>query len=201
MSYRRPVSLIGVAVLSCLLLVGCTSTPTSTVQNPTSQDSFPELLQAAADEATSDFEKDVLDRAVENGKIAAADYEEAVSKYLTCVQDAGIDLDATMQPNGIYAWTPNNVTDLDKYGEVTNDCADGTVMRIEGLYKLQVANPDMLPNDEAAVQCLQENDVAPAGYDVKQFDEDLEAGFDGSGIDTDDDLVQMCLNSLGFAVG
>lgn len=196
---RRSAALLTVAFM--MALVGCSATPTSSVEEPSNRGSLPELLQSSLSEASSGFEKDVLERAIKTGEIAAADYEEAVSKYLTCVTGDGVDLDAVMQPNGIYKWKPNNVSDLDSYGEITNRCADGTVMRIEGLYKLQVVNPGMLPNNEAVVKCLSDNGVAPNGYDATQFDKDVENGFSDTPLDVKNDLTVMCLNSLGYSVG
>lgn len=199
-STRRAALAIG-ALLLAASLSACTSTPTSSVSGPSSQLSFPELLKADRAEATSDFERGVLDRAISTRTIAAADYEEAVSRYLDCAKAASITIDVIKQPNGIYKWVPKNVSDLDKYGEVTNKCADGTTMRIEGLYKLQVANPNMLSSDEAAAECFQKNNVAPKGYDAAQFNKDFADKFAHSDVDVRSDLAQMCLNSLGFSVG
>jgi hypothetical protein len=200
-SHRRAIA----SIVGALLLIGtvsaCTSTPSSSVSAPSSQLSFPEQLKAARAEATSDFERKVLDSAIKTGSISAADYEQAVSVYLKCTSAAGVTIDAIKQPNGIYKWVPQGVTDLNKYGEVTNKCADGTTMRIEGLYKLQVANPNMLSSDEAVVECFHKNNVGPKGYDAKQFDKDFANQFAGSAINVKSDLAQMCLNSLGYAVG
>lgn len=198
MSAARAVSAAATSLLAFGALVGCTSG--QEVQEAPGGVSFAEQLEIERDGATSDFEREVLDRAVETGEIAAADYEEAVSRYLECTTAAGYTIETIKQPNGIYRWQPINVTDDQAYLDDTYVCAEGTTMIIEALYKLQVVNPDGLDLASAAIACLVENGVVDGSYTVEEFNQDAPDGFEDAPFDATDQLAVMCLTSLGFGI-
>ncbi|MDR0284258.1 MAG: hypothetical protein LBI33_05120 [Propionibacteriaceae bacterium] len=152
--------------------------------------------------AASDFERDVLGRAVSTGAIAPEDYEEAVSRYLSCTKSAGLVIDTVKQLNGIYQWLPQGVTDANfqDYMDKTTRCAEGTTMAIEGLYKVQVANPEGLDAATAAAQCLVKYGVVEALYSGDDFTKDLDDNFAHAEYKVTDPNVTMCLASLGFAI-
>ena len=196
-----------VVLLLLIITAGCTASPK--VIAPGSLDDpgrgggwLQQQFVFAAEVATSDFERDVLKRAASTGAIAADDYEEAVSRYLRCAAAAGWEIDAVKQANGVYRWLPQNVTaaKLKMYGEDTNRCAEGTVMNIEGLYKVQVVNPDGSDTPTAVTSCFQEHAVAPASYTAKDFTRDYAENFEHAPYVLSDPNVVMCLTSLGFTV-
>lgn len=185
--------------LGLVALAGCGQSGQSTGRPPGTQ-TLAEALEVESDFATSEFERDVLDRAKERGSIAAADYEEAVSRYLECAGAAGHAIDTVKQPNGIYRWLPRESVDEDAYLDDTYRCAEGTTMIIEALYKLQVMNPDGLDIGTAAVRCLRENGLVDEAYGLEDFNDDAAEGFSGTPFDASGELAVMCLTSLGFGV-
>ncbi|MBB6170037.1 hypothetical protein HNR23_000097 [Nocardiopsis mwathae] len=159
-------------------------------------------------EATSDFEREVFDRAVENGEIAPEDYEEAFNRYMKCAEGAGLDETYTKLPSGIYKlvkWDAGGSDDQqanEEHFEKSAECADGTIVRIEAMYLQQVGGTDAHDDPrEAAVHCLIEAGVAPADYSVDEFDEDLENGFEGSDFDVTDPATQDCMHTAGYSLG
>jgi hypothetical protein len=164
--------------------------------------SLVEQFEQARENATTDFERDVLDRAIAAGEISAADYEEAFSRYRECVEDAGVEETYEMRPDGLYAITPPKLdgqAEADEYMEVTGQCADGTTMRIEALYNTQVNNPGLVEDTRLlAVDCLIEEGLAPADYTVETLHADAEAAFEDAPFDPMAPEAQECLVKGGY---
>jgi len=59
----------------------------------------------------------------------------------------------------------------------TTVCATGTTRIIEGLYKVQVANPDGLDQASAVARCLITYDVVDASYTSADFTKDFNENF------------------------
>ncbi len=158
--------------------------------------------QYYADNPTSDFEKVVFERALSAGSISPEDYEEAVARYLQCSGDAGYEIRAVRQANGIYQWLPQGLDEsrMQGYMDATTRCAEGTTMAIEAVYKMQVANPTGADQPTAVVGCLRTYGVTDATYQPEDFVRDLEEGFENAPYTVEDGNVVMCLTSLGFAV-
>lgn len=163
-----------------------------------------EQFKDARAAAKSDFERAALDRAISTGKIAAADYEEAFSRYRRCVTDAGVTETYTKLPNGIYRVTPPaDVKDLDAYVATMRDCAIGQgLASLEALYRTQIDNPDLLADPKlVVVRCLVKNGLVPADYTVEK----LSAFLDGdmptkADFDPMHPEAQKCLTAGGIAV-
>ncbi|WP_147463586.1 hypothetical protein [Cellulomonas triticagri] len=192
----------GAAVLAAcgMVLAGC-GTSGQAVQPTQVNRTFAEALQTESEHASSDFEREVLGRALESGEIVAADYEEAVSRYLACAAEAGHLIDTVRLPNGIYQWLPRGDSDPQAYMDDTYVCAQGTTMIIEALYKLQITNPDGRDIAEVALECLTEAGVTDGSYTVAQFNDDVVDGFDRAPFDVADEGAAACLVPLGVAVG
>ncbi len=188
-----------------LVLSGCTSYdsgPADAATGPQTPLTMNEQFVLYRESAESDFEREVLDRAIETGSIAAADYDEAVTRYVACAKDAGHTIEAVMQSNGIYRWEERASVDEDRYFDDTSECGFATgLATIESLYKVQVANPTGLPQGEAVVACLREAGVVDETYDSDQFWADSESAWNDAPYDVTDVAVTTCLSSLGFAVG
>jgi len=194
---------MGAVVLIALASTGCSS-PVAGPIDPSGMGPgwLQEQFHLDLNEATSDFERDVLTRAISTGAIEPADYEEAVSRYLQCTSAAGYTIDTEKQSNGIYRWLPRNIDDahLQAYIDDTTACARGTTMIIEGLYKVQVANPDGLDQASAMARCLITYDVVDASYTAADFTKDFGENFAHAPYTVKDPTVIICLTSLGFAV-
>lgn len=159
--------------------------------------------QYLSKENLSDFEREVLERAVETGSISQADYDEAVNRYLKCTSDLGYDETATKLASGLYQITPpifDTDAEADKYSEQSADCAEGTTMVIESLFNQQQNNPDLLADPrQTAVQCLLEGGFVDASYTVDDFDADMQDPGNAS-FDVSDETANACLAAAGYSI-
>src|SRR5699024_12498719 len=99
---------------------------------------FEEFLESAE----NDFEREVFERALENGEISEEDYEEANSSYLECMKGIGLEESATKKPNGLYERQPVDLLDGNQEFQdrmaPSDECGSGTVAAIYDAYKRQV---------------------------------------------------------------
>ncbi|MFC7328881.1 hypothetical protein [Marinactinospora rubrisoli] len=196
-------------VAAVALLAGCSGqegerTEGEEAQGATMDLTLVEQFEQARETATSDFEREVLDRAIENGEISAEDYEEAFSRYQRCAQDAGLAESYERQADGIYRISPSPFEDdaaSQRYQDLSLECADGTTMRIEALYRTQISNPGLLEDTrEVTLQCLVEAGLVPADYTVEELHESFRAGFEDAPFDPMDPTAQECLVRGGYNV-
>lgn len=203
------IALVSLA-LGALALAGCSAQaePEEAAPSQGAQEvlasSMTELFQQYLDgDNLTDFEREVLERAMETGEISQADYDEAFSRYIQCTTDLGYEEKWTKLPSGLYQVTPqvfDSQEDVDKYAEQSTSCADGTIIIIESLFNQQQNNPDLLADPRAiAVQCLLEGGFIDASYTVDDFDRDMKdpgsASFDASDPD-----ANACLYAAGYAI-
>lgn len=211
----RPGRCLQLAVALALLLAsasGCSSSPNG--DNTTVGQKLAPSLEALFEQALqrpglSQFERDVLSRAVEAGKIAQADYEEAHSRYARCMKDAGVTETYTKLSNGLYEIHPPRVTGNgataqeagNRYKAVSEKCARGTMPVVESLYLVQQGNPDLLADPFAvAVRCLVKAGVAPADYTPEDLKADQKNLFAQAPYKVSDPQAHACLFAAGFAV-
>lgn len=201
-------------VVALVALFGFSACTTGTDEGPVRQAQpgermrpLVEQFKEARGRAKSDFERAALDRAVRDGKIDPADYEEAFSRYRRCAQDAGIKETYKKQPNGIYQVTPVDVAadkkSVDEYMNTTGDCADNAgLIRLEALFRTQVDNPDLLADPrEVAVRCLVKAGLVPADYTAEKLMTYLKG--DLAKVTDFDPMApeaQKCLTAGGMAV-
>jgi hypothetical protein len=164
--------------------------------------------QGLDDPDASDFEREVLTRAIETGGITQEDYEEGFRRYISCMIDSGYEETYEKRSDGIYTLKPpQKIIDgsqaaLDTYAEMGTTCADGTVMRIEALYNEQLNNPGLLADPyEVATACLVQAGLVGPDYKPDQLKKDLAPGDDDVELpfDPSDSQAQQCLNGAGFA--
>lgn len=152
----------------------------------------------------SDFERDVFERAVETGSIPQSDYDEAFNRYERCVSDLGYKDTWTKEANGLYRITPPPLADqeaVNRYGDLTADCADGTTMRIEAMFAQQQSNPDLNADPRAVVvQCLVKGGYVETSYTVDDLDRDLQSGFENASYDVNSPDINACFYSAGYAI-
>lgn len=104
-------------------------------------------LEWARELATTDFQWEVL----ADGVVSRAEYEEAFSLFVSCMEEAGFPLSLT-ESGGYYASTeyvrgPGADGAFDR-------CQAGTVMGISGLYETRLINPEGRDVHELVVECL-----------------------------------------------
>jgi hypothetical protein len=153
----------------------------------------------------TDFEREVLQRASETGKISEPDYDEAFNRYEQCVSDLGYTDTWEKMPNGIYQITPpllESQAASEIYFDQANECATGTTMVIEALYTLQQANPNLLADSRlVAIQCLVSSGFVDPSYTVDDFDRDFNSQFQTAPYDVMDPEANLCLFGAGYAIG
>jgi hypothetical protein len=198
--------------LSLTLALSACSGGTGESESPLSPALLTEF-EALRERAATDFEQEVLDRAIDEGGITQEDYEEAFNRYTECAEAAGLRETYTKLPNGLYQLTEWEVDadpqDQEAYEAATNahmetgaDCAEGTILLIESAYSLQLGNPEGIEDPrQAAIRCLEdEGIVEPDSYTPEEFDEDMENVFSDAPFDPSDEAANLCLYMAGYAI-
>ncbi|MDR0436001.1 MAG: hypothetical protein LBH11_04465 [Propionibacteriaceae bacterium] len=151
----------------------------------------------------SDFEKEVLGRAVDSGQIEAADYEEAFSRYMSCMAERGFVDSWHKNSFGIYAMDTRRLLDPASeqlHDEAFMDCSLG-VMYVLSFYDVQQTNPELLVNPrEVALECLQRNGFVDGDYTLADLDAATKDGFQRATFDPYDPLANDCLYAGGMTV-
>ena len=164
----------------------------------------------------SDFERDVLKRAVKTGKITQDDYEQAHSLYIQCMAAKGFD-DAKYikQPDGLYKLveSPHSAArDSDTWWDTSIQCSTGTDSIIEAEYRDQQDNPERYRDQGiVAVQCLRDAGKVDDSYTAAQFnnaltryDEDSQNGnlskLFGFPVHSSDEQTMFCLSLGGLTI-
>lgn len=184
---RRLATTIGAMICGVVLLAGCgAATQSNTAAGGAAEStlSFDEEKAQAeklsplvddwknllASRELSAFERDVLTRAVRNGRISQDDYEQAQAQYLQCMSQEGEDsLVFDKLPNGLYRLNQNSPTG-DGYADAMLKCSEGTTSIIEAAYRDQQDNPDRFKDHGIlAAQCLRDNGIVDESYTAAQF--------------------------------
>lgn len=200
------------AAAGLTLLAGCSTQPSeSPATGAKVAPSLTALFQQTRDErkdTLSDFEKEVLDRAIATGKIAAADYQEAVSRRTQCMVDAGYTESLETQPNGLIKIVPTvpSEGDLNAWNETYFDksmaCAEGNLKVIEMLYRDQQGNPDLLSDPmDIIMNCLQSEGVPTEGFTAADLAKWVENPKSVKlPFSLTDPLVKQCMSNGGVAI-
>lgn len=143
-----------VAVVA-LALAGCSS------GQPSAGGAYTSGIKAAAGQATSDFERQVL----VDGAITRQEYEEAFQRYVSCGKQHGVDIGLVDQGG----WYISSMRTSPNSDQVDSQCSQGTIALIGGLYEQTVRNPNKGDVDELEFKCLVNQGVAPPGYTLTQY--------------------------------
>ncbi|MER7960294.1 hypothetical protein [Streptomyces sp. NPDC096030] len=134
-------------------------------------------LQLGLEQSSTEFERRVFRDALAMGGISQKDYEEAFTLYRRCVRSAGLIEHYQQLPSGIYRIVGSNARtqkQMESAAKKIESCADGTTMRIEATYRMQLFNPngekDLL---KLAAECLRDKGEVGPQYDGKRLREDL----------------------------
>lgn len=211
---RRPLAArlralaVNLLAITGLLLTACTPAPPSGGERlaPSLGALFDQYL---ARKDLSPFERDVLTRARQSGRIATADYENAHAKEAACMTAAGYDITYKKLPNGLYKNTPHLPTtndtkkaqaQADALMTASAECAKHVTMVIEALYTVQQGNPDLFADPfDAAVQCLRKAGLVPGDYTTATFADQYAKSFQQAPFDPNGDPAQACLAGAGIA--
>lgn len=116
-----------------------------------------EQLRASA---TTDFQRDVL----ADGVVTRAEYEEAVQRVVSCMADAGNQLDLHEQ-GGYYTFGVLAGPGVD---EQFDRCM-GETGGLVGLYVDMFTNPDNLEFQDILTQCLKREGLLPDSVTADEF--------------------------------
>lgn len=159
----------------------------------------------------SNFEREVLERAVKTGKITQDDYERAHSLYIQCMAEKGFKgAKYVKQPDGLYKLvsSSSNADDSDTWWNASIQCSEGTDSLIEAEYRDQQDNPERYKDPSMiAVQCLRDAGKVDDSYTAAQFNNSISrynrllqgknlSKIFGFPVDSNDQQTMFCL-SLG----
>ncbi|MCH9275825.1 hypothetical protein JS533_006010 [Bifidobacterium amazonense] len=161
------------------------------------------LLKLSRNDSSYDaFQREALERAKETGRVSDVDYEKAWSNVKQCLYDLGYkEVLLIKYPNGVYRMANVGPSDvkvtsqmLDKWREDKADCMFENVVDVDGIYRLQTANPSLYGNRyEAVADCLRRAEVVSKDYTAARFQEDEDKG--DYGFDVSDPEAAGCLAS------
>ncbi len=165
--------LVVIAVMLMAVLTACQSTaeaPTVTQSanaepGSTGGGSYASLFEQARQQATSDFEREVL----ADDQITRAEYEEATQLWVECLAGKGVEV--KLQDQGGYYTAGVPAENSEGFEENSDLCAEGTTAVIEPLYIQILQNPGNEDPTELIVACLIETGLADSSFTVEQWNE------------------------------
>ncbi|KAA0959853.1 hypothetical protein FQ142_13370 [Microbacterium sp. ANT_H45B] len=194
-------------IVLALLATGCSASGSDDTDSGKIASSMSVLFEEALAGEVNDFERAVLERGVEDGRIGQSDYAEATTMYATCMSGAGYALERTDHLNGLIEFQPPALTasqEIDDLMAMDYECMSTTGGNVIRLYELQQGNPSLLRDTATvAAECLAASGVVPPDFDK----EDYRQAFSSDGklselsFDVTDPRVGSCLYGIGVTVG
>jgi hypothetical protein len=157
-------------VVAAALVAGCSG--------PQGGDTGAELWKAefaaAAERATSDWEREALESAAESGSISDEDFEYAEQMYLRCMADRGVPTTKQIDPaTGYFSYTSESAEGVDVQA-IQQECSGGNGLELRALYFEASGNPDHRDRDELMAECLVNEGVVGKGYSGEDYKRDKE---------------------------
>ncbi len=169
----------------------------SSSENSETATSYESQLKQALQSATSDFEKQVLKKAIKTGKISDSDYREANEKYQQCMISKGDPITfSTDQSTGLMQESMNvddQNYDSDKVNSDSIACAEGTNLLIRDLYERMATNPSNSDEIELIVSCLKRKKLVPESFTKQDYLTESAKPDGSSKLDTSSELFSQCL--------
>lgn len=164
-------------LLPALLLAGCAAAAPA---GP-----YEAEFEFAKANATSDFEQDILT----DGSISRAEYEEATSRYVECLNSKGYAT-TRIDQRGIYSYQIEGQAEGVQWEVANETCRLGTVEQVEPLYVDMMINPGNENFVELVIACLKKNGLVEPTFDT----DDFLAVETAPPWDPDDPLVNECIS-------
>lgn len=193
---------VAVSVISFILpLSACSSFSEAGKNSPTQSSSQPDAsydaqLQQALQSATSDFERTVLKRAIDAGKISESDYREANERYQQCMVSKGDNIEFTTdQSTGLMqeSMSADDGYDSEKVTADSMECARGTNLLIRDLYERMATNPTNADEIELIVDCLKRKKIVPQSFTKQDYLTESAKPQGSSQLDTSSNEFAQCL--------
>lgn len=185
--------------LASATAAGLQGTPSA---SPTASGPHAATFADARSRATSDFERQVL----ADDLITYAEYQEAATRWIACMTDAGEMASTEPDPDVPYAvayvqhldtmiGTPGAEATIAVQDQVFTTCAIGTIRLVDAVYRAVLTNPADEDMSTLIVACLQRQGIAPASYGPEAFDADFVQHTGTPPFDPGDPRVGSCLNN------
>jgi hypothetical protein len=206
-SARNDAAVLAIGIVLTVGLAGCGGAAHS--DEARLAESLQELAsQWLAEGDLSGWDRAVVERAAQTGRISQADYEEGAQLFESCLRDAGQHFARTTHLNGVIEFQPPQVATSEaeghQQGRIQEACYQATYGATQELFRLQQANPQLLSDFSlAAVTCLQEAGLVADDFTKGDLDTALaprDSALADSPFDVMDPRAQTCLYSLGWAV-
>lgn len=127
-------------------------------------------FEEARNFADTDFEREVL----ADSKISRMEYQEAVDRYVNCLENAGLKVSAELQASGLYQYGITYPPGTTEASPAESECAQGTTGIIEPLYGSVLMNPNNEDFLQLIVECLLRNKIVDNDYTKVDLLEELE---------------------------
>ena len=160
---RKVFGVIG--ILSVLTVTACGS---DEVQSAYADD-YKELVNSTS----SDFVKEIANRAVDNGTISSADYAESRDRLQNCLTENGFEIDVYYDDPlpGLRAIGYATDSNTEQQRSLYANCYDKWDGGISGLYSNQITNPSKADFDSLVAECLVANKLVPDGFTAADYRE------------------------------
>lgn len=124
------------------------------------------VLEDFAGMTLSDFETAVL----EDGAVSQSEYDEAFASWRNCAEGRGLTVTSERDEFGMYRLATTRPRDqatddrLEQDRMISDECARGTLMVIDAVYRDQTLNPKSRDWNDGVVDCLREQGLVEADY-------------------------------------
>lgn len=189
-------AVIGGSVFIGITAAGASGTPS----NITFQSGGIEKLikDRASAPGLSGGEKEILAEASRTGHISETAYDQAHNQYAACMTEKGFSPSFRQSSKGYMIELPYENVEPAALDKATTECANGT-NEIRGLYRLQVANPQLIIDSRVvAVNCLQSVGTVDGSYTAERFEQDWHNS--DYPFDPMDNKNNDCLYDAGYAL-
>ncbi|ALJ21514.1 hypothetical protein [Microbacterium sp. No. 7] len=194
------------ALLPALLAVTACGAGTPAAETGTYASSLEAMIEQELERnELSDWDRAVLEKALETGQISRADYLEGADMYEQCMAAASVAMKRTDHPNGLIEHQPATVSadDAERDAKISADheCMRAGWGRTQELYSFQTANPDLLrDSSEVVVRCLFDAGIIDEDFTRDDFQAYVRDDYTPEKLPFDimDATVQSCLWGAGI---
>ena len=147
-----------------VVMTGCTLTE-SDASSRTDR-----VLQGFPGWELTDFQTGVL----EDGVVSQAEYDEAFSLWVACVEGRGLHVEMVRDSLGLYTQSfsyPKDLTprEVEALRDASDECEDGTFPLVDAVYRDQVLNPQSLDWIDGVVACLVDEGTVASDFDRDDY--------------------------------
>ncbi|MFJ4267868.1 hypothetical protein ACIPY1_15020 [Paenarthrobacter nicotinovorans] len=174
--YQKNQAACLLAALACVLVLtaACTDPKQGNDEPEHIANNFTDLvITALNDPALEEFDRDVLQRAKDSGRVEQADYDEAYRRFAHCLAMSAKPVGLTRLSNGLYRVKNTPLSDgesIEFAMSVVTKCQRGTTNEIGELYGIQQGNPDLLADPfKVSHKCLHDKGMIDSSFSTEDL--------------------------------